>query len=87
MIVPDRGGVTDLVENGVTGLQFAAEDAAALVARVGLLLRDPALRARLASTALEYARQRAWPRQLALLFAYYHLALRVPRPAPLPLAS
>jgi glycosyltransferase involved in cell wall biosynthesis len=77
VVAPAAGGVTDLVEPGSSGLLFPPEDGAALAAAVGALLADRVLRGRLAAAAVRFARQRAWPRQLALLFAYYRLALRV----------
>jgi hypothetical protein len=42
------------------------------------LMRAPVLRERLAAAGLTFARERAWPRQLALLFAYYRAAVGAP---------
>lgn len=77
VVVPAAGGVTDLVDSGRNGLLFPPENSPALAAAVGVLLAAPPLRAQLSTAALRFARQRAWPRQLALLEAYYQLAVRV----------
>lgn len=53
VLASDVGGNPELVEDGVTGLLFPSDDAAALAARLRDLSTDPALRARLSAQALQ----------------------------------
>lgn len=50
------GGMGELLEEGVTGLTFAPQDAAGLARAVARLAADPALRRRLAAAALAHVR-------------------------------
>ena len=52
------GGLTDAVEDGVTGLLVPARDPAALRAALARLLGDAELRSRLGTAARERARER-----------------------------
>jgi glycosyltransferase involved in cell wall biosynthesis len=87
VVAAGAGGVTDLVEDGRTGVLFPPEDGAAMARQVGRVLTDQRLQVQVLDGGLRFARQRAWPRQLALLFAYYRLALRAHGAARLPAAS
>jgi glycosyltransferase involved in cell wall biosynthesis len=58
VVASDVGGVPDVVEHGRTGLLVPADDAAALRAALGRLLRDPAERARLGSAARSHVERR-----------------------------
>jgi len=87
VVAAGAGGVTDLVEDGRTGMLFPPEDGAAMAWQVERVLADQRLQLRLLDGGLRFARQRAWPRQLALLIAYYRLALRAHGAARLPAAS
>jgi phosphatidylinositol alpha-1,6-mannosyltransferase len=52
------GGVTDVIEDGVTGLLVAPRDSAALAHALARLLQDDALRAQLGRRAAEMVRQK-----------------------------
>ena len=59
LVAPDWGATTELATTE-TALQFPAHDPGALAACVERLVRDPALRQRLAGAALAVARERTW---------------------------
>jgi glycogen synthase len=62
LVVADTGGLSELVEPGVTGLRFAAGDPAALAEAVSELLDDQLLARRMARGArAQLARSHAWP--------------------------
>jgi glycosyltransferase involved in cell wall biosynthesis len=66
------GGLTDGVEDGVTGLLVPPADPAALGAAIEKLLRDPALRAELGANARRRAEERySWPAATASLLVLY----------------
>jgi glycogen(starch) synthase len=74
--VADTGGLTELVEPGVTGVRFACQDPAALAAAVAGLLRDPAGAARMAATAQHRARTGfSWAEVARQTAAAYRTAL------------
>lgn len=70
VIVPDRGGVTDMALPGQTGL-VCSETPQAFAAAVRLLRDNPALRQRLAWGARQYAEARPWEAIMAQLEGYY----------------
>jgi len=55
------GGLTTTVKDGVTGYLVPEGDAAALAARLELLLHDPKTRARLGREAVRWAADHRWP--------------------------
>jgi glycosyltransferase involved in cell wall biosynthesis len=56
-VASDRGGIPEVVVNGVTGFTFRAHDVGALVDRIRWLLDDDALRERLGSKARWHAEE------------------------------
>jgi glycosyltransferase involved in cell wall biosynthesis len=59
----DVGGLTELIQDGVTGVVFRADDARDLATCIMALLDDPERRARLRRAALEFVRrERDWSR-------------------------
>jgi glycosyltransferase involved in cell wall biosynthesis len=59
-VVVDRGGPQDLVQPGVSGFVARANDISDISDRVELLLRDPALRARMGEAGRASALERDW---------------------------
>jgi len=76
VVVPDRGGVTDLALPGRTGL-VCPETPEAFSAAVRLLRDDPVQRQRLAWGARQYAEARPWEAIMAQLEGYYARAVRL----------
>lgn len=75
-VVPDSGGVTDMVVRQVTGMICEASPGA--FARVIRTLRDqPALRQHLAANARRYATSKPWEARMLELEAYYSTAIRI----------
>ena len=73
----DTGGLTELVEHGVTGVRFASQDPSALADAVALLLDNPKLAARMARTAQQRARSDfSWPQVARRTAAVYQAAVR-----------
>jgi phosphatidylinositol alpha 1,6-mannosyltransferase len=70
-VVVDSGGPPDLVEPGETGFIARSNDPADFAEKVGLLLADPAGRARMGAMAREQARQRDWSEVNGRLLASY----------------
>ncbi|WP_110182473.1 glycosyltransferase family 4 protein [Nocardioides solisilvae] len=60
VVAPAAGGPLDLVDHGRTGLLHDPRDPASLRRTVETLVRDPELRAELASAALADVRRRSW---------------------------
>ena len=58
------GGTPELIEEGVTGYLYPARDVATLTARLGVLVADPGLRARLGASASAMAEARLSVRAL-----------------------
>ena len=58
----DAGGIPDALRDGETGVLVRPDDPGGLAARLGPLLRDPALRDRHAAAALAHARNSGWDR-------------------------
>ncbi len=61
VVASETGGLVFLVRDGETGFHVPVGDAGALADRLGMLIRDEALRRRLGRQAAEYARTYAWP--------------------------
>lgn len=63
VLASDVGGLAELIEHDSTGLLFRADDSAAFLAEAVNLASDPALRARLGTSAREHVRaERTWDR-------------------------
>lgn len=60
-VVPDRGGVIDLVQPCRTGFRFAPGDAMSLARAAARLVDDPPLRIRMGGIARGDAEDRSWP--------------------------
>ena len=69
VIVPDSGGSSELVDDGVTGVTFEAGSAESLAEAYERLAGDAALRAEIGAQAREVATVRHDPRAYALAFA------------------
>jgi phosphatidylinositol alpha 1,6-mannosyltransferase len=81
-VVVDRGGPTDLVEAGVTGLVARANDPADFAAKVEALLADAEARRRMGCRAREAAAERDWNAiNGRLLESYRRVVERGPRAA------
>jgi glycosyltransferase involved in cell wall biosynthesis len=76
VVVPDRGGSSELVEDGVTGRYFTAGSAESLAEVLASVLADGAATARIAVTAREAAAARHDPRTVALRYGAFALAGR-----------
>ena len=76
VVAVDVGGVADIVRDGDTGFVVPADDPAALAERLGQLLRDPELRARMAAAAPVRAGAFAAERLVSDLDHLYRDALR-----------
>jgi glycosyltransferase involved in cell wall biosynthesis len=57
-VVPDRGGLAEIVEDGVSGVHFAAGDARAMAAAIDRLVADPARAATLGANGKRIANER-----------------------------
>ena len=60
VVATRRGGIPDIVEDGVTGLLVPSSDPAAAVEAIGKLLTDEGMRKRMADAGLERARRYDW---------------------------
>ena len=70
------GGITDIVQDGETGILVAQRDPHALADAIDRLLGDPALAERLGIGGYEFARQHfAWPAVLEQTLALYAMAV------------
>jgi len=78
VVAPDRGGVTDSVRSGETGVQFAAGRAQSLGKAVVTLLEEEGLRRRLAAGARSHAESQQWPGILDGVLDVYADALHGP---------
>jgi glycosyltransferase involved in cell wall biosynthesis len=74
VVAVDAGGPGELIAHGRTGL-LAPADARALAEEIVYLARRPALRARLAATALAAVGDRSWERALRQLAQVYTATL------------
>jgi glycosyltransferase involved in cell wall biosynthesis len=83
VVAADLGGITDIVENGVTGLLVPHGDPAALDAAIRRLLDDRALASRLAQAGAARVRERFGVESVARALAgVYRQAVAAGAPAP-----
>jgi glycogen(starch) synthase len=76
LAVAATGGLTEIVEEGVTGVKFPAKNPDALAASVGSLLEDEMFARRVASQAREMVNERyAWQTVTENTVGAYHAAL------------
>jgi len=61
VVASETGGLVFLVRDGETGFHVPVGDAPALAEKIGLIIRDAELRARLGEQAVAYAQKFAWP--------------------------
>lgn len=61
VVASETGGLVFLVRDGETGFHVPVGDAPALAEKIGLLIHDADLRARLGDQAVAYAQKFAWP--------------------------
>jgi D-inositol-3-phosphate glycosyltransferase len=61
VVASETGGLVFLVRDGETGFHVPVGEAPALAEKIGMLIRDPGLRARLGRQAVAYAQKFAWP--------------------------
>jgi glycosyltransferase involved in cell wall biosynthesis len=73
------GGIPDVIDHGVNGLLFDAEDRGMFLGQVGRLVGDPEERGRLARRAREDMEACSWPRATQRLLDYYETAIRAHR--------
>jgi glycosyltransferase involved in cell wall biosynthesis len=71
VVAPSRGGVTDFVRHGETGVLVEPQDARALADGVLRLLADEGLRVRMSARAREEAEGRSWTTIFDRLFEQY----------------
>lgn len=77
VVAPDIGGPRDLIDHGVTGLLYAAGDAAAMVREVGALVGDPLQRAAMGRRGRDCVAGRTWARTGDELLDHYRTAMRL----------
>lgn len=75
VVAPAAGGPLDLVEDGVTGLLFAADDARGLRAAVAALAADAGARARTGEAGRRRVLTRSWSAVCRELDAHYEAAV------------
>jgi glycosyltransferase involved in cell wall biosynthesis len=76
VLVSDVGGMTDLVQDGLTGLRFESENVEALVASLLKVIRQPGLRRRLADAGRRWVEgHRTWEAMQARLHQAYGHAI------------
>lgn len=75
IVATTAGGITDVVEDGVNGLTVPPRDHEALAGAQLRLIRDPALRARLAAEAHRRREDFSSPRMAALTLKCYETAI------------
>jgi glycosyltransferase involved in cell wall biosynthesis len=71
----NRGGIPDIVSDGVNGCLYDPDQPASLPTAVGRLLGDPAARRQLRLAAREEAERWGWPSATAQLQGYYRQVL------------
>ncbi len=67
VIAGRSGGVSDAVENGVTGFQVDEEDPSAIARAILELAEHPEIASRLGAAGLERAKRFAWPQQISII--------------------
>ena len=80
----NAGGIPQVVEDGVTGLLFNADDTASLPRMVQSLLDNPARMAQIRAQARVHAEQSSWAASTQQLRSFYQAAITVPRPVRVP---
>jgi glycosyltransferase involved in cell wall biosynthesis len=80
VIASDGGAIPEVLEDGISGLLFPSEDAAALADAVCRLLSDPELRASLSQGALRRVKELSSRRSAVSSFALYNSLIQS-RPA------
>ena len=75
VVAANATGSNALVTDGVTGFLVAPRDSSAFLARIGQLIGDAALRARMSEAARVSARQYEWNRILDQIIGYYEEVL------------
>jgi len=73
------GGIPDVIDDGRTGLMFTPGDLGDLTEKLGSLLTDAGLRARMGVAARREMERHGWREATQTLLAYYRLAVRVQR--------
>ncbi len=71
------GGIPDVIKDGENGLLFTPGDLGDLTDKLGSLLFDPALRAKLAASARADMERHGWRAATQALVDYYDLAIKV----------
>ncbi len=71
----NRGGIPDIVSDGINGCLYDPDQPASLPTAVGRLLGDPAARRQLRLAAREEAERWGWPSATAQLQGYYRQVL------------
>ncbi|MGE3271912.1 MAG: glycosyltransferase family 4 protein [Chloroflexota bacterium] len=82
VVAPAAGGVSDLVQHGVTGQLFTPTDADDLLTAVRLYVRDAGARRQHGLAAREAAQARTWSRQQQLLLTHYAAVMHERRSTP-----
>ena len=71
-------GLVDSVRDGLTGVLVPGHDEHAWAAAIERMLRDPALRSRMARASVDHARARSWQNTAARVAAVYRRAIGSP---------
>lgn len=83
VVCTDADGLSENIDDGVTGFVVPRRDAGGLTERLAQLAADPALRERMGAAAVERAHERfGFERQIGELETLYHAALALPAPVP-----
>jgi glycosyltransferase involved in cell wall biosynthesis len=80
VVASRKGGIPELIDDGVNGLLFAAGDAGDLVRQLSALARNPALRQSLGAAARERIASSGHEEQARQLAAIYRAVLQAPPP-------
>lgn len=72
VIASKVGGLAFIVQDGVTGFLVPNDDPTALAHKIGLLLKDDALRQRLGQQAARWAQHYSWTTVATQIVALYH---------------
>lgn len=74
VVAPDAGGPRDIVQHGLTGYRYPAEDDAGLRRHVSTLVADPALRQRMGEAGRRAVLPRSWQAVCEELLGHYAAA-------------